>query len=67
MKQMSTFILPGMFIVYRYHSNELRQLIPLLGKQDFSLKFGTTTETNVLMPFANVYVTAVVFFNQFQF
>ena len=64
---MSTFILPGMFIVYCYHSNELKQLIPSLGKQKISLKFATTTAPNVLTPMANVYVAAVVFFNQFQF
>ena len=70
MKQMSTFILSGMFIVYCCQSNELRQLIPLLeygGNQKLSLKPATATVTNLLMPVANVYVAAVVFFNQFQF
>ena len=70
MKQMSTFILSGMFIVYCCQSNELRQLITSLeygGKRNLSLKFATATVTNLLMPVANVYVAAVVFFNQFQF
>ncbi|WP_140485128.1 MULTISPECIES: hypothetical protein [Flavobacterium] len=60
MKQMSTFILPGMFIVYCYHNDKLRQLIPLLRKQNFSLKLASTTVPKV-------YVAAVIFFNQFQF
>lgn len=70
MKQMSTFILPGMCIVYGCQSNQLRQLFPSLeyeGRQNLSVQFATATTANLLTAIASVYVAVVVFFNQFQF
>lgn len=67
---MSTFVLPGMLIVYCCQSNGRRQLIPLLeyeGRQNLSLQFAIVTAANLLTAIASVYVAIVVFFNQLQF
>jgi uncharacterized protein YneF (UPF0154 family) len=73
MKQISTFILSllvGMFIVSCCQSKELKELSPTSEngeKKMFSFKFGSTTEKMSSISIGNVYVCAVVIFNQFQF